>query len=106
MTASEVIAEMSRKGITLVARGDRLAYDAPKGVVTPELVTLLRQHKPEILAILTAPSPIGCAWREDERGNLIFSDGTVYSPTSDGGWILTRHPTKRVIRPGTLAVNP
>jgi hypothetical protein len=39
--------------------GERLTYDAPAGVMTAELLALLRQHKPALLALL-APRACPC----------------------------------------------
>jgi len=86
----------------LKAEGDRLRF-RPTALVDAPTLAMLTAHKPAILAAL-APKPTGCAWREDEHGQLIFSDGTIYSLTDTGGWILTKHPTKRMIRPGTVGV--
>jgi hypothetical protein len=53
----EVLAALRARDIRLMADGDQLHYDAPAGVVTPEVATLLRQHKTALLALLTAPAP-------------------------------------------------
>src|SRR5207244_92364 len=37
-------------------KGDKLAYDAPKGVMTPALLDLIKKHKAEIITLL-AESP-------------------------------------------------
>ena len=52
MTAPEVLAEARRRGILLSARGDRLRYDAPVGVMQAELRAALVEHKAELLALL------------------------------------------------------
>ena len=52
MTAAEVLAETRRRGILLSARGDRLRYDAPVGVMQAELRAALVEHKAELLALL------------------------------------------------------
>ena len=54
MSASAVLAEARRLGIRLTARGDRLAFDAPRDAFTPEMRDALVTHKPEILALLRA----------------------------------------------------
>ena len=51
MTAEEVLADVTRRGIELVARGDRLRY-RPRSAVTPGLLERLRTHKAELLTIL------------------------------------------------------
>ena len=52
MTAAEVLTETRRRGILLSARGDRLRYDAPVGVMKAELRAALVEHKAELLALL------------------------------------------------------
>lgn len=51
MTASDLLAELSRRGVTLTAVGSRLRYH-PRSAVTPELLAELRQHKPALLESL------------------------------------------------------
>lgn len=51
MTASELRAELARRGIRLDAYGDRLRY-APRSAVTPELAERIKVHKTELLAAL------------------------------------------------------
>ena len=52
MTAHELIAEVTKLGIVLEARGGRLHVEAPAGVVTPELRETLSRHKVALLALL------------------------------------------------------
>ena len=52
MTATELLADLDRRGVRLEARGDRLRY-APRSALTPELVERLRSHKTELLAVLS-----------------------------------------------------
>ena len=51
MTALELLADVTRRGIELVAHGDRL-WCRPRSALTPELVDRLKAHKAELLAIL------------------------------------------------------
>ena len=53
MSVFPLIADLRRRGIELTAKGDRLHYRAPRGVLSPELLAELRSHKPELLAELT-----------------------------------------------------
>ncbi|MCE9543998.1 MAG: hypothetical protein K8T25_00510 [Planctomycetia bacterium] len=53
MTASNLLAELRRRGLKVSARGDRLRV-VPRGKVTPDVVATIRQHKPAILAALRA----------------------------------------------------
>jgi hypothetical protein len=101
MTAEAIIELCRAKRIELKADGDRLRFRPAN--IPDDLRQALTTHKAAILAEL-APRPTGCAWREDEQGRLIFSDGSVYSPTECGGWILTAHPGQTMLRPGTLLV--
>src|SRR6266705_1089135 len=52
--AADVLAELSRQGITLSIRGDALRYHAPKGALTGALRAMLVEHKAELLAFLRA----------------------------------------------------
>jgi len=51
MTALELLADVTRRGIELVAHGDRL-WCHPRSAVTPDLLAGLRTHKPALLALL------------------------------------------------------
>jgi thioester reductase-like protein len=51
-TLNQILDQIHRQGITLRAEGDRLRICAPKGVLTPELQNLLRDHKTDLLAWL------------------------------------------------------
>lgn len=59
MTATALLADLLSRGVGLSADGDRLHVDAPKGVLTDADVAALHQHKPQILAILSARF---CPW--------------------------------------------
>ncbi|MFV0443115.1 MAG: hypothetical protein ACK5Q5_06060 [Planctomycetaceae bacterium] len=48
---AELLAELTRRGVTLERRGDALAFH-PRSHVTGELRERLQQHKPEILGLL------------------------------------------------------
>ncbi len=52
MTAGELMAYLHTQGVELWANGNRLRYNAPKGVLTPFLRTELTECKSEILTIL------------------------------------------------------
>jgi len=47
--ALELIAYAEQHGINLIAEGDRLVLDAPKGTLNDQILTLAKQHKPELL---------------------------------------------------------
>ncbi|WIN00602.1 amino acid adenylation domain-containing protein [Actinoplanes oblitus] len=54
MAIVETVTALRAAGMVLYAEGDNLRYQAPKGVATPERLRWLRDHKPEILAVLRA----------------------------------------------------
>ena len=71
MTPGKLLVELFRRGVRVEADGDRLRY-SPRSRVTPELVELMRQHKPALIKSLgrvmftpkpdtadTAPDPSG-----------------------------------------------
>ena len=70
MTALDLFQEMHVLGVILTPYPDgTLRYKAPKGVLTPELLDAIRQHKAALLAMLTPErriplprSPAPC-WR-------------------------------------------
>ena len=68
----ELVSELRRRGVTLEARGDRLAYRGPAAVLTPRVKDELLRHKPRLLAILSGrPVPSrtpGVVW--DPRGGV------------------------------------
>lgn len=51
MNAAELLLELAGLGILLEAHGDRLRY-SPRSALTPDLLTRLKTHKAELLAIL------------------------------------------------------
>jgi PAS domain-containing protein len=67
-SAAAVLAEISRRGITLEPRGDMLAF-RPRRKVTGELHSLLERHKPEILRLL--------------RGEPAVAGGQSAAPAAD-----------------------
>lgn len=56
MTANDLLSELRRRGIELVAAGDRLRY-RPKDAVTPELREAILAHKAEIMRLLGDREP-------------------------------------------------
>ena len=57
ITAYETLLEAKGLGITVIANGDHLDIEAPAGVMTLELMRSLKDHKAEILYLLTLPEP-------------------------------------------------
>lgn len=54
MTALVLMVELHRQGVRLEARGNRLAVNAPKGILTLKVHQTLLEHKMEILRRLTS----------------------------------------------------
>jgi hypothetical protein len=52
MTALTLLADLQARGVLLSAEDDRLSFDAPAGVMTPDVKAALKARKPELLAIL------------------------------------------------------
>jgi len=50
--APDLLADLTRSGIKLTPRGDKLHVEAPRGTLTPELRKTLAERKAEILAQL------------------------------------------------------
>jgi hypothetical protein len=58
MSTAQLLADLSRRGIKLEARGAQLRFH-PKTVVGPRLLLTLRRHKAELLALLQG-KPVPC----------------------------------------------
>lgn len=55
MTPHDLINDLTGRGVRLRAEGDKLKIDAPRGILTAEILEALSTHKPEILEVLTRP---------------------------------------------------
>ena len=55
MTIAALLTELTRAGVILTAKADRLAYDAPRGMLTPAILADLKAHKAGLLALLQRP---------------------------------------------------
>jgi hypothetical protein len=55
-TADELLLDCWQKGITIIAAGDVLDIEAPKGILTDELREALKRHKPTLLQLLRKPT--------------------------------------------------
>ena len=53
MKAAELLDELQARGVMLGVKDNRLVIDAPKGIVTPELLAQLSEDKAELLHLLT-----------------------------------------------------
>ncbi|HTF32184.1 MAG TPA: hypothetical protein VK714_00620 [Myxococcota bacterium] len=51
-SAAALVLELSRRGVRLVANGDRIHWEAPRGTVSAADLTALRERKAEVLAAL------------------------------------------------------
>ena len=56
MTATALLDELHTKGVHLTVEGERVAVDAPKGVLTDALRQAIRQHKKALRALLAQPA--------------------------------------------------
>jgi TubC N-terminal docking domain len=56
MSASTFLDSLAAYDVLVWADGAALAYDAPASALTPELLSELRAHKPELLALLRGES--------------------------------------------------
>ena len=52
MSAYEVMTECQARDVRLSGANGSLTYDAPQGALSPDLLALLKAHKPEILVAL------------------------------------------------------
>ena len=59
MTAFTLLDDLNSLGVNLEARGDRLHVDAPKGAITPDLLTHLKAYKADLLDAIRLDIPGG-----------------------------------------------
>ncbi|MFB6392422.1 amino acid adenylation domain-containing protein [Polymorphospora lycopeni] len=57
MNAFELLDTLNRHSVGLLVDGDRLRLQAPRDVLTPELLAELKLHKEQLIAILTGSDP-------------------------------------------------
>jgi len=76
MSPEQLLTITRKKGIVLKTQRDQLSFKAPCGSMTPELVESLKQHKPEIIKILSRKIPnclgISCQFCRYEQKDIIF----------------------------------
>ena len=53
MNAEQIMSYVRQKKVVLIPDGDRIKYKAPPGIMTPGLAETIREHRQEILGILT-----------------------------------------------------
>ena len=73
MNVETLIDGLHRRGVRLHVNGDKLRWVAPVGVMTDADLFALREHKPEVLAILSEQD----ADRIEERAAIIQFDAYV-----------------------------
>jgi len=80
MTASapvlDLLIALANRGVELVIKGDRLRF-RPKEAITTELLELMRQHKAELLVIVSQLPATD--WQTDfnERAAIMEHDGQL-----------------------------
>jgi len=74
-----VLAEVSRRGILLVPRGERLRF-WPKSAITSELLEELKKHKTEIL-IKLGEEPVRSASEVLEMAHEYFGPSIPFDPS-------------------------
>ena len=47
-----LVSSLSRRGVTLVIRGDRVDFDAPAGAIADADIAAMRQDKPAVIAAI------------------------------------------------------
>ena len=59
MTTAGLVSELEAKGVVLTACGEDLTFDAPHGVMRPDLKAELTGQKREVLSLLRQPRHYG-----------------------------------------------
>lgn len=54
--AKSLLNNLNQHGVTVWQENGRLRYKAPAGVMTPDLITTIREHKPALLSLLAVNS--------------------------------------------------
>jgi hypothetical protein len=52
MNPLDLLNKLNAVGVVVSANGDKLAYDSPRGAITPDLLEEVKAHKAEMLAML------------------------------------------------------
>jgi hypothetical protein len=55
MNASRLLCELEARGAIVTRNGGQLDIEAPRGVLTPQVLAAVKAHKPQVLALLAAP---------------------------------------------------
>ena len=75
MGPSEVLAELTRRGVEVAVEGDRLRF-RPQGAVTPDLRAALIEHKADVIRLL-APPDAEVAWRIEAMRPQVPRSGAI-----------------------------
>jgi hypothetical protein len=82
VTATDLLSDLARRGFTLAPDGDGIRV-CPASRLTEDLREAVRQHKPELLALLRSPPPsldaLPADWRDtwEERAAIMEYDGEL-----------------------------
>ncbi|ATB34119.1 MupA/Atu3671 family FMN-dependent luciferase-like monooxygenase [Melittangium boletus] len=82
MSAEELVAELSRQGVTLWVEGDRLKYRAPKGALSPETLSLVAGHKAALIQHLRQLAAEGESVHPLSRGQQALWFVSQLAPSS------------------------
>jgi len=71
--AEDLLHDLVEHGVTVWQEAGQLRYRAPAGAVTPTMLSDIRQHKPELLALLAANDDPKVATRVERTGPLVLT---------------------------------
>lgn len=108
MTAAALLGDLQARGVAFSIDGGKLIIDAPHGVLAETDVARLREHKPELLALLqTAPASHAeaVAWlagyQRQPKGDRTAES---FDDSPDALWAAAEEPGEPCPRCGSLAV--
>ncbi len=70
----QILTRLEAQGVRLIPDGPRLIIDAPVGILTETDRTALRNHKSELLALLSAPSFAELHTGADDAGQYALNE--------------------------------
>ena len=76
MQPTELLAELSRRGVEIAVNGDRLRF-RPQDAVTPDLRAALIEHKADLIRLLGPDDEV--AWRIEAMRPQVPRRGTIPS---------------------------
>jgi TubC N-terminal docking domain len=77
--AADLLIQLRAAGIVVTVDGAEIRCRAPKGVLTPELVHRLKEHKPDVLVLLIAEDQ-EIAWRVESISEGLLGAGSERMP--------------------------